>query len=153
MSPLARKGLGVGAMFLMAAVVSSCGDDATAPTLDEITRHFWAVTLTTSTDGIVTDQLAEGASLNISLHEDGTTTGMLIGPDADVEADLTGTYSYDVGAARLTFDHAADTFIREMTFTVARTAGEVQLEGEEEFGRTVVRVVLQYIPTLDAGAG
>lgn len=145
-----RTGL-VSSVLAVVAVLGACGDDGVSPepiTREDITRSFSAATFTTTTDGTTTDQLAEGATLNITLHEDGTTTGELFVPGGaedggDFEADLAGTFSFNDSSDRVTFDQNADTFVRDMTFTAVRSNDGVQLEGEETFGESTVRVVLR----------
>lgn len=145
-----RTGL-VSSVLAVVAVLGACGDDGVSPepiTREDITRSFSAATFTTTTDGTTTDQLAEGATLNITLHEDGTTTGELFVPGGaedggDFEADLAGTFSFNDSSDRVTFDQNADTFVRDMTFTAVRSNDVVQLEGEETFGESTVRVVLR----------
>lgn len=132
-------------------VLCACGDDPVGPgeiTRDDITRGFAAVTFTTTTDGVTTDHLAAGATLDIALHEDGTTTGRLFVPGGDedggdLDADLAGTFSFEDASDRVTFDQNADTFVRDMTFTATRSNDVVQLGSERTFGGTTVRVVLR----------
>lgn len=73
---------------------------------------------TTTEGGVTTDWLAEGATIEITLNENGTTTGNLFIPDAsgDIDEDLTGTW--DQSGGTLTLSHPADTFLRDMEFQV-----------------------------------
>jgi len=145
-----RTGL-ISSVLVVVTALAACGDDGVGPdeiTREDVTRGFSAVTFRTTTDGTTTDQLAQGATLNIALHEDGTTTGGLFVPGGaegggDLNADLAGTFSFSDVTDQVTFDHAADTFVRDMTFTALRADNAVQLEGEETFGDTTVRVVLR----------
>lgn len=145
-----RTGI-IAGLFAVVAVLGACSDDGVGPaeiTREDITRGFSAVTFTTTTDGTTTDQLAEGATLNITLHEEGTTTGRLFVPGGDedggdLDADLAGTFSFNDSTDGVTFDQNADTFVRDMTFTAVRSNDAVQLEGEQTFGGTTVRVVLR----------
>lgn len=149
---LARNAIGsIGGVVALAAVLGACGDYGVGPeaiTREDITRSFSAVTLTTTTDGTTTDQLAAGATLSITLHEDGTTAGQLFVPGGaedggDFDADLAGTFSFDDSTDRVTFDHDADTFMRDMTFAAARSGDGVRLEAQQAFGAATVRVVLR----------
>ncbi|HEX2167359.1 MAG TPA: hypothetical protein VHG09_09040, partial [Longimicrobiales bacterium] len=68
------------------------------------------------------DFLAAGATLDITLNSDGTTTGTFFVPDGDEEGgdvldDLTGTWTLDDNEVE--FDHTADTFITDVTWTYA----------------------------------
>jgi len=144
-------------VLAIVAVLGACSEGSVTPDPDptdpepvtpqEITRTFSATTFTTTTDGSSTDQLAEGATLDITLHEDGTTTGRLFIPGGaedggDLDRDLSGTFSFNETNQTVTFDHVADTFVRDMTFSAGELNGVVQLEGEETFSGTTVRLVL-----------
>lgn len=141
----------IAGVLAVVAVLGACGDDGVGPgtiTREDITRSFSAETLTTTTDGTTTDQLAEGVTLNLTLREEGTTAGRLFVPGGDedgvdLDADLAGTFSFDDSSDQVTFDQDADTFVRDMTFTAVRSNAAVQLEGEETFGGTTLRVVLR----------
>ena len=98
--------------------------------------------MTVGPDGEETDWLARGASVELRLTADGGTRGRLYVPGADedggnLDSDLAGTFSVRDGV--VTFDHEADTFIRDMPF--AWTDG--RLRGDEVFGET--RVVLELV--------
>jgi hypothetical protein len=149
---LAKRKMGlISSVLVIVTALAACGDDGVGPdeiTREDVTRGYSAVTFRTTTDGITTDQLAQGASLNIALQEDGTTTGGLLVPGGavgggDLDADLAGTFSFNDATDQVTFDHAADTFVRDMLFSAVRADNAVQLEGEETFSETTVRVVLR----------
>lgn len=99
---------------------------------------FGAVVFTTRrADGTdTTDWLAEGASIRLNLHEDMTTSGRLYIPGgdedgSDMDEDLTGTWTLQ--GNRVSLDHEADTFLRDMDLFFD---GE-RLEGEETWSVTV----------------
>lgn len=143
--------------LVVVTVLVACGGGVTPKpdspiqelvTKQDIMQAFSATTLTTTTDGISTDRLAEGATLDITLHRNGTTTGNLWIPEGaegggDLAADLSGTYSFDDGNKTVNIDHSADTFVSDMTFTALLSNGIVQLRGKDDFGGTIVRVVLE----------
>ncbi|HZD06265.1 MAG TPA: hypothetical protein VE173_15245 [Longimicrobiales bacterium] len=104
---------------------------------------FGAITFITTEAGSSeeTDWLARGASIVLDLKADGTTGGRLYVPGADedggdMDEDLTGTWSLTNG--RVALDHEADTFLRDMDYTLEGN----RLKGEETFGGTTVRVEL-----------
>lgn len=138
-------------LFGLAAVLASCSDNGVSPepiTRQDITRAFSAVTFTITNNGTTTDQLALGAVFDITLHEDGSTTGNLFLPGVgeggeDFIADLAGSFSFDESTGRLAFEQDADTFLRDMTFTAVRSSNVVQLAGEETFDGTIIRLVLR----------
>jgi hypothetical protein len=141
--------------LLCAAVLAiGCGD-STSPTFSPGTyvasatsasSTQGALSFTTTEDGLTTDWLAEGASITISLHANGTTTGRLFipglgseeNPDdgADFDADLAGTWSQTGDIIHLS--HSADTFLRDMPFEVSSGT----LVGDRTFGSVRVRVTL-----------
>ena len=93
-------------------------------------------------DGAEIDWLARGASVVLRLDAEGGTTGRLFVPDADedggdLESDLTGTFAVADGI--VTFDHEADTFMRDMPFAWENG----MLRGDRTFGET--RVVLELV--------
>lgn len=136
----------VGALVCIAAS-AGCGDETIAPediTREDVVSAFSAVTLESTEDGTTTDHLALGASLDITLSDDGTTSGRLFVPEGDedrtdLDADLTGTFSFDDGTDQLTFDQEADTFLKDATFTAVRSEGAVQLGFEGPNLRVVLR--------------
>ena len=85
--------------------------------------------------GETIDWLARGASVSLSLRQDGTTAGRLFVPGegedgSDFDADLAGTWSISGNVVR--FAHMADTFVRDTDFlfesgtlTGMRTSGDV----------------------------
>lgn len=135
------------AMVMTAMLMAAgCGDDGQS--LDaQLARvagtysaegAFGAVVFTTSRpDGTETvDWLARGASIRLSLHEDMTTSGRLYIPGGDedggdMDEDLTGTWTLQ--GDRVSLDHEADTFLRDMDLYFD---GE-RLEGEETWSVTV----------------
>lgn len=126
-------------LFLLAA----CGgEDPTDLSGSDVTGSYEATTLTVTQDGSTTDVLAEGGSMDITLEEDGTTSGTLVIPASLSESaereqsSLAGTWV--LTGTTVTFDHEADTFVRDMPFDVVSD----RLEGEETFGDETVRAVL-----------
>lgn len=105
---------------------------------------FGAMDLTTREDGseVTVDWLAEGASILLDLHEDGTTSGNLFVPGADedggdIDEDLVGTWSVS-NEGGVTFEHEADTFVRDMPFLYEHG----RLTGDETFGSMSMHVEL-----------
>ena len=141
------------AALLGTALLAACDD---APTTVDASMavvagsytaegSFGAITFTSEVQGASTtvDWLAAGGSVLLELKQDGTTTGRLFLPfeveegEGPLDEDLIGAWSVANGV--ITFDHEADTFIRDTRFTYA----DGVLTGVETFGGTTVRVVLQ----------
>ncbi len=144
----------MGTLVLAATVAAGACDDGTSLDLDPSMAvvagaytaegSFGTIQFTTTTAGSpeVTDWLAAGASLVMTLSQDGTTSGRIFIPGADEDGgdfdeDLVGTWSLDDGV--VTLDQPADTFLRDMPFSYANGV----LTGEETFSDTTIRVVLQ----------
>ena len=125
------------AAALGAASLTACGDD---PVSVELLGDYVAVVLTaTPTGQAPVDVLAAGGSFNISLFSDSTTTGTLIVPASAnngvaINASMAGTF-IRVGNT-VTFDQAADTFVRDMDFTISGRA----LGGTQDFGSVTITV-------------
>jgi hypothetical protein len=139
---------------LALALVSACSDDPAG--LDEIAREeivgaYAATTFTARSGNTTVDLLSGGASLDVTLLEDGTTTGRLFVPAAlaggtAFDQSLVGTFEFDDSNNEVTFDHAADTFVKDVTFTASRNGNLVQLGAEHTVTATTVRVVLRPTP-------
>lgn len=112
-----------GHLTLVAATLgaaTACDDPLISE--EEVAGAYEVTRLLVTEDGSTFDALEMETNLEIVLHEDGTTTGHFFFPsdegeeDSGVDADLTGTWDLEDG--RLTFDHEADTFLRDVVFEV-----------------------------------
>jgi hypothetical protein len=114
-----RTGLMLFSLVGLPAVLS-CGDE-TGPN-EAIAGTYTASTFTvTPTGEAPQDALAAGASMQIFLASNGTTTGTLTVPPtltggAPIEASMDGTFSR--AGNTVTFDQLADTFVRDATWTL-----------------------------------
>jgi hypothetical protein len=127
------------AVGLIASTLTSACDNASGP--QDVTGAYVATQLLTTSNSVITNQLAAGASVNLTLKADGTTAGHLTLPasatlGAAVDADLTGTWTMAGDSVR--FQQSADTFIRDMWFA----AFDNKLVADKIFGSTEVRVEL-----------
>lgn len=107
-------------ILLSATALVGCEDTTGPPTMDDVAGSYHATTLIGHTDAGDIDVLARGGSLTLTLAADGTAMGTLFVPDgdedgSDLTADLSGTWTLD--GDEVTFQHDADTFIRNVTFT------------------------------------
>ena len=128
-------------MLLVIAGILACGDDGFSPSIENVAGDYTATSFTTTSGGVTTDLLDDGASLTLTLASNGATTGHLFVPGAgegggDLDADLTGTWT--LTGSTVAFAQIADTFVRDMPFTAA----ENRLQGEATFAGTLVRVTL-----------
>ena len=130
------------ALAIAAVLVLGCDDDVAGPTSSGLAGSYVATTFLTTSGGTTANQLSQGGSLTIQLAANGTTTGhvtMPAGPSTGGESlddDLVGTWT--LNGSIVDFDHAADTFVRDMPFLVQGTT----LVGDQTFQGTRVQVVL-----------
>lgn len=108
------------AILALATLGSTACDDATDPDLPDVPARYEATTFIGHADAGDVDVLAAGGSITLELDADGTTTGTMFVPGGDEDgsdytADLTGTWT--LNGDLVTLDHAADTFLRDVTFT------------------------------------
>jgi len=128
-------------MVLIAA--NACGDDSgTGPSMQSVAGSYIASSFTITQSGSTIDLLDLGASVDVTLNRNGTTTGTLFLPGveedgSDLIADLSGTWS--LRGKTVDFSHNADTFLRDLPFEVDGEA----LKGEQNFGGVLVRVTLR----------
>lgn len=137
-------------------LLAACGEDGTdleAVARDDLFGEWVATTLLTTVGGQTLDQLVAGAELQLTLLEDGTTTGRLFVPGAgtlgtDLEVDLTGVWTFDDDEGEVDLDHSADSFVRDLTFEAVRADGGIELRAERTFqaSGTTVEVVLERDP-------
>jgi hypothetical protein len=126
----------------LALVLASCGDDNSfSPTVENVAGSYSASSFTLSTTAGTVDLLALGATVEVTLASDGTTTGRLFVPGGaegggDLDEDLTGTWT--LAGSTVTFNQTADTFIRDAQFTASRN----RLTGEGTFSGQTVRLEL-----------
>ncbi len=136
----------LGPIVLAVLLTLGCGDstgsrDGDDPTMSDVAGSYEATTLTVEEGGVTTDFLLAGASFEITLALDGTTSGRLFAPGGgegggDFDADLAGTWA--LNGTTVTFDHDADTFVRDMDFEYAND----RLTGQETFNDVTISVVL-----------
>jgi hypothetical protein len=145
--------------LLAAAALVACEDSGGSPLTPEEPQialsgtwaaspgdggEFGAITFQADTADISRDMIAEGASIVLGLHPNGTTSGRFFIPVnvdgvPDFDADLTGTWTIEDGVVHL--DHDADTFLRDMPFQLDGN----RLVGDEQFGGVRVRLELQRV--------
>jgi hypothetical protein len=120
-------------------LLAACGDDAIGPS--DIAGQYAATTFELVQGPDTSDVIAGGGTLTITLTANGTTSGQLLVPAAlnggtPFTASMDGTFSISNGV--VTFTQGADTFVRDMPFTVSGKT----LSGNMDFSGTTVIVVL-----------
>lgn len=137
-----RSLIGSMSALLLAVALGGCGDDeAFSPTIETVAGNYSASAFTLTTAAGTVNLLAQGSEVTVTLAADGTTTGQLFVPGGDedggdLDLDLTGTWT--LSGSTVTFDHDADTFIRDVEFI----AGQNRLTAEGDFGDESIRLVL-----------
>jgi hypothetical protein len=124
------------------AVLLACGD-STAPG-DTVVGNYTATSFTsTPTGGTARNEIQAGSTLTLNLNSNGTTSGHLHvaanGTNPVFDADMAGTWTATATTVDIT--QAADTFVRDMVFTIQRVGDSVTaLVGDQVFvgGRVVV---------------
>lgn len=122
-------------------LLPACGEDAFAPTVDNVSGSYEASDLTATQGEFTTNLLDLGATLRLTLNPDGTTEGRFLGPGldeggGDLDLDLAGTWTLEGNT--VTFDQQSDSFLRSVPFVAERD----RLTGEGTFIGTTIRVVL-----------
>ena len=109
---------------LLAATVAACDDDPAGLSRSDVAGNYHAVELMVYMDELAweDDLLARGASIDVTLHDDGTTSGQLVMPSeseegVDATYDLAGTWQID--GDEVVFDHEGDTVLESATLTWA----------------------------------
>jgi hypothetical protein len=101
--------------------------------------------ITTPSGGSARNELQAGSTLTLNLNSDGTTSGHLHiaanGAAPAFDADMAGTWVLNSDV--VTFTQTADTFVRNMAFTVQSVgSSQVLLVGDQVFSGTRVNITL-----------
>lgn len=127
------------AVLAAALTLAACGDGPTGAESQQLRMRRLAggyaeQTFTITESGRTTNLRAQGASFEIALAEDGTTTGRLLVPGvleggADLDASMAGSWTLKADTVR--FQQTADTFVRDMPFLVQgeRLVGASEIDG------------------------
>ena len=124
-------------------VAAMAGCDSTSPSALE--GNYTAIIFVTTDQMGPTNQLQLGSSLDLSLDDDGTTSGNLHfaaqGGAPAFDADMNGTWTQNGDVIEIT--QAADTFVRDMAFIIQRAVdGSVVLVGDQEFDGVRINISL-----------
>jgi hypothetical protein len=123
---------------LAAVAMVSCG----GPLEPSDIAGTYTATLFTISGEESGDVLAAGGSLQLVLEADGSTSGTMVIPavfsedGVEVSLDLTGTFT--VNDAIVSFNHVADTFVRDVMWEVDGST----LRTDATFSDTSIEVVL-----------
>lgn len=130
-----------GFMLATLAALSGCKQVTLGGIESDIAGTYEAVAINVTQNGVQTNLIDEGATVTVTLNENGITSGSLFLPGGnedgtDLTADLAGTWEYDGAMVRLS--HTADTFLRDIDFTPISN----RLVGQDVFSGVTVSVTL-----------
>jgi hypothetical protein len=134
-------------IFVLGMVLAgaACGGDSTSPSAPPAGNYVATSFVTTAGTGAPANQLALGSTLQLNLTSNGASSGHLHtaawnGSPA-FDADMTGTWV--MNGSVVDFAQAADTFVKDMLFTLVSDAnGVVTLAGDQVFSGVRVQIVL-----------
>ena len=137
----------LGPIFFGFAAMIACGGDSTAPQSGTVAGTYTATQFVTTGSSGQTNQILAGSSLHINLANNGTTTGQLhlaaSGGSSALDADMAGTWTQN--GSTIGFSQTADTFVRNMDFTVVPNGNSWQLVGDDVFSGTQVQITLTQV--------
>jgi len=126
-------------ILLAIAAIVACGSDSTAP--NAVVGSYAATQFTTTGTSGQTNQLLAGSTLNLTLASGGDLTGHLhiaaTNADPVFDADMTGTWVRTGNS--VDFTQTADTFVRDITFSVEANG---DLVGAGTFQGTAIALTL-----------
>ena len=107
--------------------------------------NYTAVLFTSTGNSGQRNELQVGGSVTLNLHANGTTSGHLHmvapGGGPDFDADMAGTWTRT--GMVVDINQPADTFVRDMPFTLTPYVGSWDLEGIQSFSGTEIRLTLR----------
>lgn len=133
------------AILAFAAAMTACGSDTTSPPPSgSVAGSYTATEFVTTGGSGQRNELIAGSTLAMVLNENGTTTGHLhlaaSGSTPVFDADMAGTW-VQVGNV-IRFSQSADTFVRDMDFTLDSNGNQWLLIGDKGFSGTRIQVTL-----------
>ena len=131
-------------LIAIPALLLACGgsdEPSSSPYAGSYVATFW----TTTGNSGQQNQILAGSTLQITLAPNGTTTGHMhvaaSGSNPVFDADMAGTWT--AGAGVVDFAQAADTFVKDMLFTVGSDInGVMTLTGHQAFNGTDIQITL-----------
>jgi len=137
------RNMALSAATILLSIVAACGSDKpTGLDMGDVGGSYEATVLTVTQAGTAQDFIAAGATIQLVLDEDGTTSGHLFIPASDlshgeaVDADMAGSWTLDGTTVHIT--QSADTFIRDLPLTVDGN----DLTGDATFDDVQVHLVM-----------
>jgi hypothetical protein len=127
--------------FLAVALVSCTVGDPFAPTVDNVSGVYTAGRIVSADAAGVTDWMAAGGTLTLTLSSNGSLSGRLFLPGGgagggDLDANMAGSWLL-IGHT-VSFGQAAETFVRELDFL----ADKDRLAADRYFGDSLRVIVV-----------
>jgi len=135
--------------ILLLIGAAACGSDTTTEPPNALVGSYTATQWETTggSPSGQTNQLLAGSYLHITLASDGTTSGQLhvaaSGSNPAVDADMAGTWSESND--KVTLSQSADTFVRNLTFTVVPNGTKWSLTADQVFSGTRIQITLDQL--------
>jgi hypothetical protein len=134
--------------LLFSGSLVACGSDSTGPAEPPVGSYTAIEFVTTGSSG-QTNQLLIGGSLQMNLAANGATSGHLhmaaSAGNPVFDADMTGTWTMNGNV--VDFTQTADTFVRDMVFTLQLVATNTwDLVGDQAFSGTRIQLTLRHTP-------
>ena len=131
-------------ILLGVAAMVGC-TDITSMSRNGPVGDYSAIILMSTENSVATNVLANGGTFTLILNANGTTNGRLHILASEtrpaLDADMAGTWTRN--GTHVEFTQAADTFVRDMTFTIEQiTDGIWFLVGDQTFGTARINVRL-----------
>jgi hypothetical protein len=131
------------AAIVLPSLFLACGD-STSPEPDIAVGNYTAVYFVSTGNSGQKDELLAGGTMTLNLNANGTTSGHLHlvapGGGPDFDADMAGTWTRT--GMTVDINQPADTFVRDMPFTLTPNVASWDLVGDQTFSGTNIRVRL-----------
>jgi hypothetical protein len=131
--------------IVLPALFLACGGDSTSPAADIAVGNYTAFEFVSTGNSGQRNELIAGSTLVLNLNANGTTSGHLhfaaSGGTPALDADMAGTWTRT--GMTVDINQSADTFVRDMPFTLTPYQGSWDLVGIAVFSGTEIRVTLR----------
>ena len=125
---------------LSALATAAACSDSNGPSMSDVAGTYEATAFLTTTNSVTTNELQRGATLVLVLTATGNVQGTLFIPGENANPDFTASMagSWTLSGSNVSFNQAADTFVRNMTFVHQGST----LVGDDTFSGTRIQLTL-----------
>jgi hypothetical protein len=132
-------------VFVLLTATTACGSATAADS--ELNGAYSVSQWVTTAGSVQTNQVAAGSTLDLALDLDGGLSGHLhvaaSGGNPAFDADMAGTWTHSGNTVK--FNQSADTFVRDLTFSVKRNGDTWALAADQVLSGTRVQLTLERI--------